>query len=820
MLICCVYRPPSQHAFFDKFLSECEAAQMHCPRLSVLGDVNVDLLKSSCSLTKLFLSIMKQLQLTDLVCVPTRVTINSSSQIDVLLTTDVHCFDATRVYPFSGSDHCLIVSHFYSRGFRAGSPSHRIISVRNYQKLDKDKLDEIFMCDDIWDDVLSKFDNLSDCLECFNLIINGLLYKLVPLKNLRVRQRDCPWLSNASLTKARRLRDIAHRKALKSGSLSDWSSYKSLRNRVNSMLRSAKAKYFENLSSSLKSTPTKFWRHFRSLSRSCKPSNGIQLSVSADVFNEYFLSIPHKTIANVTGSVPACEFLEKFLENKSVPQMRFSCVDVGTVSSVVTNLNVHKATGADGVSARFVKASPFMVRVITVLINRCIESSTVPNQWKQAIVTPVPKVKHCTSMSHFRPISVLPTLSKILERILYDQMVSHLNKYNLLTPHQSGFRSGYSTHDVLLYVTDKWIRAIDRGEYTGAVFLDLAKAFDTVDHAILCSKLQCYGFHGASYALLCDYLLNRQQRLVFNGNTSDWGTVTIGVPQGSVLGPLLFALYINDLPSVVDYSTMDLYADDAELHYSHSDLGVVEAQVQSDLDKVAQWISSSHLCLNVVKSTAMLIGSRQRISGKSFNVSIGGMALSQVDSVRYLGVIIDPTLSWSLHITNIASGARSRLSSIFRYGTLTPAVLCLLYSAFVLPLFDYCDVVWCPTTAKFTALIERTHSKFMKKLPALYQSKFSFTLVERRKFHTAIQIFKSIHQKLPSYLHNIFHYSRDITGHIGRNINRLFVPRVNNNYGKRSFYYRGAMIWNSLPSTVTESTNLSKFVRLYHDKFS
>ena len=308
--------------------------------------------------------------------------------------------------------------------------------------------------------------------------------------------------------------------------------------------------------------------------------------------------------------------------------------------------------------------------------------------------------------------------------------------------------------------------------------------------------------------------------LVFNGNTSDWGTVTIGVPQGSVLGPLLFALYINDLPSVVDYSTMDLYADDAELHYSHSDLGVVEAQVQSDLDKVAQWISSSHLCLNVVKSTAMLIGSRQRISGKSFNVSIGGMALSQVDSVRYLGVIIDPTLSWSLHITNIASGARSRLSSIFRYGTLTPAVLCLLYSAFVLPLFDYCDVVWCPTTAKFTALIERTHSKFMKKLPALYQSKFSFTLVERRKFHTAIQIFKSIHQKLPSYLHNIFHYSRDITGHIGRNINRLFVPRVNNNYGKRSFYYRGAMIWNSLPSTVTEATNLSKFVRLYHDKFS
>jgi len=137
------------------------------------------------------------------------------------------------------------------------------------------------------------------------------------------------------------------------------------------------------------------------------------------VFNEYFLSIPHKTIATVTSSMPACEFLEKILEDKSVAPMQFSSVDDGMVSSVVTNLSVHKATGADGVSARFVKASPYMVRLITVLINRCIESSTVPRQWKQAIVTPVPKVKHCTSLSHFRPISVLSALSKILERILY-----------------------------------------------------------------------------------------------------------------------------------------------------------------------------------------------------------------------------------------------------------------------------------------------------------------------------------------------------------------------------------------------------------------
>ena len=211
---------------------------------------------------------------------------------------------------------------------------------------------------------------------------------------------------------------------------------------------------------------------------------------------------------------------------------------------------------------------------------------------------------------------------------------------------------------------------------------------------------------------------------------------------------------------------LNLYADDAELHCSHPDLSMVETHVQSDLDAVASWLCSSRLCLNVLKSNAMLIGSRQKISNKALNVSVGGAALRQVTSIRYLGVLIDSTLSWSLHVYNIVARVRSRLSSICHYGTLPPAVVCLLYSAFVLPLFDYCNVVWCPTTAKLTGLIERVHSKFVNRLPLPFRSKFSCSLIERRRFHTSIQIFKSIHQSSPSYLHDIFHFSKDITGHV------------------------------------------------------
>ena len=160
------------------------------------------------------------------------------------------------------------------------------------------------------------------------------------------------------------------------------------------------------------------------------------------------------------------------------------------------------------------------------------------------------------------------------------------------------------------------------------------------------------------------------------------------------LGPFAFSLYLNDLPSLVSYCLSDLYADDTEIHCSDSDLQMVENCLQSDLTSVATWLGSSHLCLNVDKSTCMLIGSRQRVAGHTLSVSVSGSVLSQVHSVRYLGVLNDPVVSWNLHICNMISRVRSRLASIIQFGSLPPAVLCVLYSPFVMSLFDYCDVTY------------------------------------------------------------------------------------------------------------------------------
>jgi len=288
----------------------------------------------------------------------------------------------------------------------------------------------------------------------------------------------------------------------------------------------------------------------------------------------------------------------------------------------------------------------------------------------------------------------------------------------------------------------------------------------------------------------------------------------MGVPQGSILGPLLFSIYVNDLPSAISLSDINMYADDTEIHFSNNDLSVVEKALQTDVDNVSVWLVVNRLKLNVSKSLCMLIGSRQRVSGLSLTITLDGATLKQVCSTKYLGVYLDQHLTWQVHVNYVFNRVRRKLFAMGRVKT-SSQVLQLLYQAYIVPIIDYCDTVWSLSNSTDTGRLERLHSKFTSSIQSSDSFNLRSTLSERRVYHMALQVFKIVNNISPSYLHNTFSFAVNVSGRFGRNQHRLFVPRVRTNYGKRSLAYRGTVIWNRLPPALYSAKTVSAFKKLY-----
>lgn len=811
MNICCTYRPPSQYDFYEHLSDECESIlPTGHAGITILGDLNSDLLNPALQQTKRLNQLIGYLQLDELVKQPTRITQSTSTQLDVILTNRSECFKDTFAIPYSNSDHHLVATHFYPRGVNL-NPKHKVIFSRKYSNLDVELLDCILM-DEVWKDILS-FDNIDDCVKCFNLVMEALIDMMIPLRKIRIKGTLPPWSNDASITSMRRFRDKLHRKAIQSGNTDDWREYKRIRNKTTSMTRLAKGNYIARLSTEMKDKPSKFWRYVDHLSNRNK-SFQLKTDNTANDFNQYFLSVSQQIVNTIT---PSAISPTSFLCQGDIPKLEFSLVEIEEVVHLIRQMSSNKATGADKIPTRLLKSCPMSFGVIiTELINRSISTNTFPTQWKKAIVTPIPKSTQNDDLTNFRPISVLPVISKILERVISNQLVSHMLQNDLLSDSQSGFRSGHSTQDVLLYVTERWRKAIDEGKYVGVGFLDLTKAFDCVNHKILLSKAAYFGIQGPELKWMESYLSGRSQQVSLNGALSESGNIVAGVPQGSILGPLLFTMYTNDIPRVIQHCSISMYADDTEIHYDHRDISEVEEKIQSDLNQLEVWMASNKLKLNVNKSSVMLIGSRQRIRDKSLKVSIYGSQLEQVTRTRYLGLLIDNHLTWDDHISGVLNRVRHKLNAIGRLKPLPPRILSLLYQSFVVPIFDYCDIVWSPSSRVKAEQLERLHRRATRLIPAKKRG-FSLhhTLADRRVYHMMIATYKIIKNVTPVYLRDLLRATVDVTQHLGRNIHRLFIPSVRTNYGKNSFYFRAAMTWNSLNTNLYTAPNLDTFKALY-----
>ena len=326
------------------------------------------------------------------------------------------------------------------------------------------------------------------------------------------------------------------------------------------------------------------------------------------------------------------------------------------------------------------------------LVNICLKCGIFPDALKIAIVKPIYKSGEKTSFSNYRPISILPYISKILEKIIHLRIMTYVLDANVLNPKQFGFQKNKSTYMPLLLLQENITKSMENGNLVCGIYLDLKKAFDTVDHSLLTGKLERYGFAGTSLNLIKSYLTNRHQCVDYNGTKSHLKPVQIGVPQGSILGPLLFLFYINDFPNASKNVTFLQYADDTAIFFESDTTNKLQLLIESETLHICNWLMANKLTLNTKKTVFQVYKSTDKTT--KLSVKLNNVEILEMETVKYLGVYIDSGLKWSAHISHTALIMSRNIGIINRVKYfLNKQSLLLLYNSLILPYINYCCLV-------------------------------------------------------------------------------------------------------------------------------
>ena len=800
-----------------------------------MGDFNIEHLNCS---NKKWLHLVELFDLKQMVSSPTRVTNSSSSIIDHIYCTDSEKISECFVPHYSISDHfpvCLT----RKINQKLKKSNHITTSYRCFNHFNE----ELFLND--LTEELSQFSlsesDIEDDLSTWYKLITKQLDQHAPIKTRRVKSKQMPEWFSSEIAQARKNRDI-HKKQ------KNWAEFRKYRNLTKTLIRRAKSNHFTSNVVNNKDTKL-IWQQIRAIQNSTQNSTKTlpeQLQIEnttitesheiATKLNEFFATISKRIEQSENLSKPnEHSKLIDYINNK-VPNdtlFKIPLITPSQVSMFIRKLNPRKATGLDGIGPKILKmACEIISPSIADLINKSIISGHFPKHLKTAKIYPIYKTGAKEDPSNYRPISILHTISKLFEKHVNSHLMGYLNKYNLIHPCQSGFRHKHSCNTALVKLIEKWMTSIDNGDIVGTLFIDFRKAFDMVDHTLLIKKLEYYKFSDVSLSWFKSYLSTRLQAIMSEQGLSEFAQILSGVPQGSILGPTLFLLFINDLPLSLNHCTADFYADDSTLHISDKNKTQIETKLQSDSDQVTNWSKNNKMPINYNKTTIMTLGSRHNIcKSEKININIDNHQIDTVSSHKLLGVYIDETLSWNPHIDYLCSVITSRITLLKQLSFYVPEnIQKLFYQSYILPFIDYGSNSWGSTSITNIERINKLQKRaariilkadFTTPSADMFQRLGWMSVKHRIDYNKSVMTYKALHNLTPSYISDLLTPKAQINNRTLRSSEdgSLAQPKARTAFYTGSFTFSAPKLWNSLPKAVKLAPSLNAFKRAAKEVF-
>ena len=802
--------------------------------LIILGDINIDGLRvNHNNNVKNFFTMILENDVLPIITLPTRIQDDKVSTIDHIFINNNLIKNTT--HRVGGNIYHDISDHlpvFLSIDNNHDAPSIKErAKVRIYGNKNKDKF-KTELSKVNWKEVLECTDP-DTALDKFYMIFNTIINKSFPIKTIsRKRVKDKPWIT-LQHRKKMQLRDRLFKKKTLRPSIYNKEAHKKIRNEINGELENAEIAYYRNKLSNDKNNLKNLWDIAGSIinpKKSRKKNFIKQLIVDkkrltnnkdiADGINNFFSTIGNK----LADEIDVTKDFRDYLTNPNTESLDSTPASLNEIIKIIKNLQGKKAGGDDGIRPLFLKLGvDFVSMPIHHIVNLSIKYSKVPDKLKIAKVIPVHKKKDKDIPGNYRPISLLSSINKILEKVICKRLTDFLEKHKVLFKYQFGFRKGHSTVQAVIEIVDNIIDHIEKGSLVAGIYLDLSKAFDCVDHEILLHKLHHYGIRGSMHRWIRDYLSNRKQFTYVNDTASSSQTVNIGVPQGSVLGPLFFIIYVNDISAATGSDQVRLFADDSNIFVSDKNPVILKEKMVDKMSELNLWFTSNKMTNNVAKAAYSIFTNQPRIPTILNTVNFGRDTIERVKFSRYLGLQLDDKLEWKEHIELLKAKLRKTLQAFkIVKNYLTEEQKRQMYYAYFFSRLQYGIELFGHTSKGQMKELQVLQSKAIK---VLYRKDFRTPTKQLHKDCNILLVkdiqtlnilkfvFKQRIGKAPEAFNNYFTENNAIHGHNTRISNNLHPTKPKTSYGKKGIKYHGAILWNSTNMRLRQLDTLKCFAR-------